>query len=216
MAYRKKIAIIGSGDLGLLIAHHAEHNCSFDVVGFFDDFQKKGTLLAQNGKVILGNTSSDIQDAFAQKTFDELIIGIGYKHMNFREKIFSQFQGKIPFANVIHPSCSVDSSCVLGEGLFLLPGCVLDKGVVLGNNILLNTGVVIAHDSQVSDHSFLAPGVLMAGFIMIGKRCFLGIGTIVIDNITIESDVQTGGGTVVTKNINSPGLYVGTPAKKIK
>ena len=34
----KKLAIIGSGDLGQLIAHHASEDSKMEVVGYFNDF----------------------------------------------------------------------------------------------------------------------------------------------------------------------------------
>ena len=212
---KTRLAIIGSGDLGQLIAYHAENNSNYDVVGYFDDSKKKDELTKDN-KSILGNTKEDILKLFEQKKFDELIIGIGYKHMRFREAIFQKLVDLIPFANVIHSSSYIDKSCKLGRGIFILPGCVLDKGVELHNNVLLNTGVVIAHDSIIGSHTFLAPSVKLAGYINIGRRCFLGINTTIIDNINIVDDVQTGGGCIVIKSIKSKGLYVGVPSKKIR
>jgi sugar O-acyltransferase (sialic acid O-acetyltransferase NeuD family) len=213
MKNKTRIAIIGSGDLGQLIAHHAEYSCNFEIIGFFDDFKSKRNLVV-NKYVLLGNTTSDVFCSFENGEFDKVIIGIGYKHMSIREEKYVNFAGKIPFANVIHPSCVIDKSCKIGEGNFILPSCTLDKGVRIGNNVLLNTGVTIAHDSFIDDHTFLAPGVTLAGFINIGKRCFLGIGTIVINNINITCDVQTGGGALVVRNLIEKGLYLGTPAKQ--
>ena len=37
----KKLGIIGSGDLGQLIAYHAKTIGNYCVAGFFDDFKKK-------------------------------------------------------------------------------------------------------------------------------------------------------------------------------
>ena len=33
-----RLAIIGSSDLGQLIAYHAKQSCNYDVVGYYDDF----------------------------------------------------------------------------------------------------------------------------------------------------------------------------------
>ncbi len=208
-----KLAIIGAGDLGQLIAHHAIY-CGYTVVGFYDDTLPKGSL--KGNYSILGNLA-EIEQDFKSKSFDFLMIGIGYKHMNARQLIFERFESlEIPFATLIHPSCFVDASSSVSPGSFLLPGCVIDRGVSIGKNVLLNTACTVAHDTKVGDHSFLAPRVALAGFIKIGDRCVLGINTTVIDNIDIASGAQTGGGAVVIKNLVEPGLFVGIPAKKIK
>jgi sugar O-acyltransferase (sialic acid O-acetyltransferase NeuD family) len=209
----KKLAIVGSGDLGQLIAHHAKNSCGYQIVGFFDDYLEKNTVVG-NGK-ILGKID-EIIDIFENKLFDTLAIGIGYKYFSLRIELFNKYKSVIPFDNIIHPSVYIDKSVVLGSGIIIFPGCVLDIGVVVNDNVLLNTGCIIAHDSNVGAHSFISPGVCIAGFVKIGCSCFIGINTTIIDNLTIVDNTQTGGGTVVIKNINKPGLYVGNPARLVR
>jgi sugar O-acyltransferase (sialic acid O-acetyltransferase NeuD family) len=208
-----RLAIIGSSDLGQLIAHHAAVNCGFNVMGYYDDFNKNQINI--DGHYILGDVDQ-IDEDFKLGKFNCLIVAVGYKYMSFRESIFERFKGKIPFSTVIHPSTNIDVTAKIGEGCFILPGCVLDRNVVLQDNVLLNTGCVIAHDSKVFKHSFLSPAVKIAGFTEIGKKCIIGINATIIDNVTIAEEVQVGGGAVVTTNICVKGLYVGVPAKRIK
>lgn len=204
-----KLAIIGAGDLGRLMAYHAGSQC--EVVGFFDDTVKEREV---EGHPVLG-TLEDVQQSFEHGHFEMLLLAIGYKHMPARQWVFQRFAGRIPFATFVHSSCYVDPSCRLGEGCFLLPGCTLDRNVELGPNVLLNTGCVIAHDTRIGGHSFLAPGVQVAGFVQVGLRCNLGIGTVVIDNLSLVDEVRTGGGTVVVDSLPEAGLYVGVPARRL-
>jgi len=208
-----KIGIIGSGDLGQLIAYHAVHSCSMQVAGFFDDYKESGQIV--NGIPVIGKLA-DVRRAHEKGIFDVCMLGVGYKHMDERERIFEELHAFLPFGKVIHPSCIIDNSVLIGEGAFLLPGCVLDKGVKLGKNVLLNTACVIAHDTEVADHSFLSPAVKIAGFTKVGRKCVIGISTTIIDNIRVADEVRTGGGTVVIKNIEQAGLYVGNPARFVK
>ena len=204
----KKLAIIGAGDLGQLIAHHAKQ-CGYTVVGFYDDFKEKGTVV--DDVKLLGKLD-EIQYGYQRGYFTCLMIAIGYKHMLFRMELFETLYPKIEFANIIHPSAYVDESCVLGQGIFILPSCSLDRNVQLGNNVLLNIGCTIAQDTNIGNHSFLSPSVSVAGFTKIGNCCTLGIGSTIIDNITIGDFIQTGAGAVVTKNLADAGLYLGVPA----
>jgi sugar O-acyltransferase (sialic acid O-acetyltransferase NeuD family) len=205
-----KLAIIGSSDLGQLIAHHAVNDKHYDLVGFYDDFKNEGDKV--KGIKVLGKISK-IETDYKKGVFDKLLIGIGYKHFDFRKKTFELFQGRIPFGKLVHSSCYVDSSCQLGDGVVLFPGCTLDQNVILNNNVLLNTACVIAHDSKVGPHTFLSPGVVVAGFVSIGECCNIGINSTVIDNIVIGDNIQTGGGCVVINNIDKRGKYVGVPAR---
>lgn len=209
----KKLAIIGSGDLGQQIAYHAATDNHYKVVGYFDDFEPKGSV--KKGLPILGSIN-DVMQSHEQGLFDVLMVGVGYHHFAKRSEVFIQFKGNIPFANLVHSSSYIDLSCTIGEGVFVYPGCVVDMGSVLEDNVLLNAGCIIAHDSHIGFNSMLAPGVNVAGFVRVGKSVHLGIGTVVINGISITDDTRTGGGAVVVNNIEEPGLYVGIPAKKIK
>jgi sugar O-acyltransferase (sialic acid O-acetyltransferase NeuD family) len=206
----KRLAIIGSSDLGQLIAHHASLLPDIEVVGYYDDIKKEGEHIG--GLQVLGKINK-LRSDFSKGVFDALMVGIGYKHMAFRASVYNEFSKEIPFAKVIHPSASIDPSVKIGNGCFILPGCVLDRNVELEDNVLLNTGVVIAHDSHVGSHSFVSPAVKIAGFTKIGSGCVLGIGSVIIDNLTLTDHVITGAGSLVLKSLSIPGVYYGSPVK---
>lgn len=205
----KRLAIIGAGDLGQLIAHHVPDCGDYSVVGFYDDWAKHGARIS--GFPVLGNLRA-VVPAFLAGVYDVLMVGIGYNHMAFRKSVFEQHQNLIPFAKLIHKSSFIDHSASVGEGCFILPGCTLDAHVVLETNVLLNTGVVVAHDTIIGSHTFLAPAVAIAGKTQVGESCFLGIHSTVVDNLTICSGTRLAAGSVVTKSITIPGLYAGVPA----
>lgn len=209
----KRLAIIGAGDLGLQLAHLATMTGQFTLAGFFDDTRDAGDVVA--GAVVRGGVEA-IAGLYAQDQFDCLAIAIGYKHLPARQAIFERFTGKIPFANLIHPSAVIDPTCTLGEGAVIYTGCVLDMEAKIGANTLLNAGCVIGHHSEIASGCFLSPAVCIAGFVTVKPGCVLGIGTIVIDNISIAAGTRTGAGAVVTRNIEQPGLYLGVPARFAK
>jgi sugar O-acyltransferase (sialic acid O-acetyltransferase NeuD family) len=205
----KKLGIIGAGDLGQLIAHHAPACGDFEVVGFFDDFANEGSMI--KGYPVLG-TLNFIESAFKNQLFECLMCGIGYNHMEFRRNIFQKYFGTIPFARLVHSNAYVDHSVYLGEGCFVLPGCTVDAHAHLAENTLLNTGVVFAHDSTLKAHSFCGPGAAIAGKTTIGECCFIGLNSSIIDNLSICDFTTVAAGAVVTKSITQAGLYAGVPA----
>lgn len=208
----KTLAIIGGGDLGQQIAHYALSDNHYEKVVFFDDFESKKTI---NSCEVLGNTN-EIQVAFENKLFDELIVGIGYKHLKIRKELYERFSGIIPFGKVIHSSSWIDSTAIVEKGSVIYPSCVIDAKTIIKENTILNVGCTIAHDTIIGSHSFLSPRVAVAGFVIIQEQCVLGINCTIIDNICIEKNTQIGGGTVVIQSINKSGLYVGNPAKFIR
>lgn len=208
----KTLAIIGSGHLGQQIAHYAMADKHYAKVVFFDDVTTEKTVA---GCTVLG-TSEAIESAFAQNQFDELLIGIGYKHLKVRAQLFEKFNTKIPFGTIVHSTVWVDPTAEIKAGCVIYPGGVIDAQAVISENTILNVSCTIAHDTTIGKHCFLSPRVAVAGFVTTGEQCILGINSTVIDNISIVAHTQIGGGTVVIKNIEQPGLYVGNPHKFVR
>lgn len=209
----KRVAIIGSGDLGRQIAYHIHSDTRDKVVGFFDEFKPIGTIV---NKIPVIGGNSKIEFEYSNNSFDEVIIAVGYKHMEFRKNIYEKLKGKIPFYTFIHSTAYIDKSAQIGFGSIILPKCTIDQLVKIGENVLLNISCTIAHESEIENHSFISPSVAVAGFVKIGQESIIGINATIIDNITIPPKTQVGGGTVVIKNIEKSGLYVGNPAKFIR
>ncbi len=209
---KKKLAIIGSGHLGQQIAHYAISDNHYEKIVFFDDFS---TETAINGFEILGNSDA-IEEEFKNLSFDEIIIGIGYKHLKIRKQLFERFINLIPFGKIIHSTSWVDKTAKIKEGCVIYPCCCIDAHAVINQNTILNISCSVAHDTHVGKHCFLSPRVALAGFITIGEMCIIGINTTVIDNINIVSNTQLGGGSVVIKDIEDSGLYVGNPIRFIR
>lgn len=211
----KKIVIVGAGDLGKQICHYIQDIKNLKVIGFLDDFANKGHQV-MDGIQVIGKVT-EIEELHKAHAFDEVVIGIGYKHLELRKILFNSLKEKgLTFSKIIHPTSYIDRDAIIEEGAVLFPNCHIDKGSRISSNSLLNIGCSVAHDSTVGPNSFLGPRVNFAGFIKAQGMNFFGIGTIVIDNVVIAEGVKTGGGTVVVKNLDSSGLYVGVPAKRIK
>lgn len=202
---KSRLAIIGSSSLGRQLAGHAVSSGNFEVVGFFDDF-------SEASPEILGTVSA-IDATFAECAFDCLTVGVGYKVMGFRHRIFDIYRERIPFAKIIHSSVIVDSTALVRDGAVLLANTVIDQRVTIGGNCFLSIAVTVSHDSLIGESSYLSPRVTVCGNCRIGKRVFLGAGSIIRDGVEICDDVVIGAGAVVLRNITVPGVYIGNPAK---
>ncbi|UTN04613.1 acetyltransferase [Flavobacterium bizetiae] len=208
----KTLAIIGAGDLGQQIAHFALSDQQYKKVVFFDDFSIKKSV---NSIPVIGKTT-DIEKAFVLKQFDELLIGIGYKHLGVKKYLFERLESKIPFGKLVHSTAWVDSTAIIESGSVIYPGCVIDARVIIKKNCILNLSCSIAHDTTIGKHTFLSPRVAVAGFVTIEELCFLGINSTVIDNIKIINNTQIGAGSLVVKSIVKCGLYIGNPLRFIR
>lgn len=203
--------MLGSRDLAQQMALHFSRAPQTQVVGFLDDFRPAGDPTP--GGPVLGPVS-EVTALQRAGGFDEVAIGIGYRHLAHRGEVISSLLGKVRLATYVHPTCWIDPTAEIGEGAFLLPRCVVDSNARVGTGSLLNVGCVVCHDSVVGENCFLGPRVTLAGFVRIEAGCFLGVGTTVIENIRLGPGVQTGGGAVVVRSEETPGLYLGVPARR--
>jgi sugar O-acyltransferase (sialic acid O-acetyltransferase NeuD family) len=210
---KRKLAIIGGGELGRQILNLSLSTNLFNVIGFFDDTLDVGSVPVPGHEVIGG--TNDVLSNFASDNFDCLFIAIGYAHMKERKSFYEKYAEKIPLATIIHNSCVIDPSARIGKGVVLYPGCIIDKNVVIADNVLLNLGAVIAHDTYIGPHCFVAPRVAISGFVKVNESCFLGTGAIIVDNISVSQNAIIGAGTLVNKNIGEEGVFVGNPARKL-
>lgn len=208
----KRLAILGSGDLGRQVAHYAIADNHYDEVVFLDDFTTESKI---GGIKVIGK-SSDAIKLYQDGLFDELIIAIGYHHLQKKREIFESLSGRIPFGKIVHSTTFVDPTAEIGEGCVIYPNCSIDIRSKIGVNTILNNGCTIAHDSRIGAHSFLSPRVAIAGFVSTGVLCNIGINATIIDNIKIGDGIRLGGGTVVTKDLHAAGLYVGNPHRFIR
>ncbi len=209
---KKKLGIIGAGHLGQQIAHFAITDEHYDGVVFFDDFTSEKRI---KGHRILGTTNI-IENSYSKGDFNELVIGIGYKHLNKREELYNLYSNKIPFGKIVHSSCWVDPTAKILPGTIIYPKGCIDAHTVIDENTIINVSSSIAHDSYIGKHCFLSPNVAIAGFVKVGNKSIVGINSTIIDNIELLEEIQLGGGTVVIKSLTKKGLYVGNPARFVR
>lgn len=103
-----------------------------------------------------------------------------------------------------------------GKGCFVGNFCHIGPDVRIGANTIINNAAIVEHEVTVGDHCHIGPGAVISGRCRISDLVFVGVGAIVKDYIQICSNVMIGAGATVVCNITEPGVYVGTPARRIK
>lgn len=84
--------------------------------------------------------------------------------------------------------------------------------ITIGDDVTLAPNVhILAHDASLKNHL----GVVRISGVKIGNRVFIGAGTIIMPGVEIADRVIVGAGSVVTRKLDTPGVYVGNPARLI-
>lgn len=106
---------------------------------------------------------------------------------------------------------------VFSEGCFLNRGVFIDYGkVFLGKNVYIGQKsmiITVTHEiggpNQRAGEGIVQP-------VYIGDGTWIGAGAIVLPGVKIGKGCIIGAGSVVTKNCEDHGLYVGSPAKRVR
>lgn len=198
-----EIIIIGAGGHGRVIADIVK-SAGDTVLGFLDDGVAGSNICGR----ILGAVSDCIK--FKDKLF---IIAIGNNEV--RKNISLKYPD-LNYYTAVHPAAAVSDSARIGSGTCVMPGAVIAAGAKVGAHCIVNTNAVIEHDCVLEDYVHVSPSATLCGTVRVGEGTHIGACAVAVNNIRIAPHSVIGAGAAVIRNADSPGTYVGVPARKIK
>ena len=200
----KKLAIFGTGGAGRGVAEWARE-CGY----------KSITLTVEDNFYTKSSTNGFTTIPFSQMAVEEFTWLVAVADSLLRETIVKKIDNQAEFATLIHPTASVQSSSLLGEGVLVGPGVVISNHVKIGRHVFVNSQSYIGHDGVISDYVTISPCAAILGNCKIESHVFLGANSSIKEGTTISSGAVIGMGTVVIKNLCG-GVYVGNPARRVK
>lgn len=122
--------------------------------------------------------------------------------------------------------------CSIGDICFIGPFVEIQKGVSIGNNCKIQSHSFICEMVSIGNDCFISHGVMFINDLfssgspaggdikkwkktIIGNHVSIGTNSTILP-VSIVDNVVIGAGSVVTKDIDTPGVYVGNPARKIR
>lgn len=108
----------------------------------------------------------------------------------------------------------------IGAGSYICANNTVVRGAggektVLGENVMLAPNNAIGHGAQIGKGTHFANGILIGGTAFIDNGCFLGSGSVIQPGVQLSAGSVLGANATLTKSTLSPGVYAGTPAKRI-
>ncbi|TPN40293.1 acetyltransferase [Mesorhizobium sp. B1-1-9] len=121
----------------------------------------------------------------------------------------------LPLATLVAPTASVGTQCDIGHGSLIAHQAHLGPLTKVGRGAIINSGAIVDHESIIGDFSHISVNATVAGRCRIGAEVTVGAGATVIDGISICDNVIVGAGATVVRDIEAPGVYIGTPARRV-
>ena len=148
---------------------------------------------------------------------DEYEVVVAIADSYHRERIVNNLPKDTKFFTYIHPSAQIHGPDVfIGEGSIICAGTILTTNIKIGKHAHLNLITTIGHDNVIGDYFTTAPGTQISGNCTIGNKVYFGTRSCNRQKTKICDNVIIGMNAGVINDITEPGVYVGTPAKKIK
>jgi sugar O-acyltransferase (sialic acid O-acetyltransferase NeuD family) len=117
---------------------------------------------------------------------------------------------------IVSPDAVVNEGVSGGEGAVVMDGAVINSGATIGRGAIMNTNSTIEHDVVLADWVHVAPGATISGGVTVGRFSMIGAGATVIEGIKIAAGCMVGAGATVVRDLTEPGVYLGSPARRIK
>ncbi|TVR29482.1 MAG: acetyltransferase [Spirochaetaceae bacterium] len=208
-----RLIILGAGGHARACGEIAERSGRFAAIAYADNALPKGTPLA-GGAVEYSDAELGAVDTGLYQAF----VGVGQiTSAEVRVRLFELLKQLGFHCALLQGSGAyVASSAAVGEGTLVGHMAVVNSGARIGMNCIINTHAVVEHDARIGDHVHLSSGAIINGESIVGTRCMIGSHATVNQGLRICDDVIVGAGATVVKNIEQPGVYVGTPARKLR
>jgi len=211
----KKILIIGSGgfakEVAFLIEDINKSKQEWDFLGYIDQSAEIGS---QNGKYKVYE-----HDDWLMKIDFEIHVVFGIGNPQTVKKVHEKLSmnTNIKFPNLVHPNVIGDWERIkTGQGNIICAGNIFTTDIEFGSFNIFNLDCTIGHDTMIGNFNVFNPSVNLSGGLNIADECLIGTGAQILQYKKIVSQAIVGAGAVVTKDLLEPGIYVGSPAKKLE
>lgn len=200
------LVIVGAGGFGRETAWMVEQMPSWNLLGFYDDGVKLGTIV--QGKKVVGSVSS------LNEIRESLAVVIAVADPATRQRLAASLTNKkLSFPTLIHPAANVGhSSNRIGMGCIITAGVIMTTGSTVKDFVIINLATTIGHDVIIAEFTSVMPQCSISGNVKIGKKCLIGSGARILQGITIGEYSVVGAGAVVTKSFGDNAKLMGIPA----
>ena len=209
----KKIVIVGSGgfakEVAFLIEEINNKSNNWNFLGYIDE-----NIGTYNGKYKIFES-----DKWLEKVNEEINVVFGIGNPGLVRSLSTKFaqNDKLKFPTLIHPNVIGDWERIsMGNGNIICAGNIFTTDIKIGTFNIINLDCTIGHDTIIGDYNVINPSVNLSGGVILSNEILIGTGAQILQYKKITDNTIIGAGAVVTKNIIESGVYVGSPATKIK
>lgn len=204
----RKLAVIGAGGHGKVVAELAAALGTYGEIVFLDDRAQSSI----NGFPVIGTTLL-LENSLSPEQYD---VAVAVGNNRIRRQI-AEKAAALGFALpvLIHPGAYVSPSATVGQGSVVMAKAVVQAGSVLKDGVIVNTAATVDHDCLLDAFVHISPGAHLSGNTHIGEESWIGTGACSRQQIRIGSRATIGAGAVVVRDVSDGMTVAGNPAKPL-
>jgi sugar O-acyltransferase (sialic acid O-acetyltransferase NeuD family) len=203
----RRLAILGGGGHGKVVADCAVAQGRWDDIAFYDD---RWPSLTTCGPWIVRGASDELLRADRVGTDAFVAIGDGEIRLSWIGRLRA---AGFTLATIVHPRAIVSAEATIGAGGLVVAGAVVNIGARLEEGVIVNTGATVDHDCAIGLGAHICPGAHLAGSVSVGRAAWVGVGASVREGVTIGAGAVIGAGAAVIGLIADHAIAVGVPAR---
>lgn len=116
----------------------------------------------------------------------------------------------------VHSTSYVADKKSIGRGTCVGPFSTVMQSASVGDHTIIETYCLISHYTRIGDNCIIHAGTKIAGKTEIGNNVMLNFNSTVINKLKVKDYTVLGASSTLTKSVETPGIYVGTPARLLK
>lgn len=208
-----KLILIGGGGHCRSCIEAANSSGEFEIVAILDRPEKVGEKVMG---VQVAGTDEDLARFVAEGV--SFLVTIGQTNSAaVRIAAYERILAAGGKAETVRAKTAILSDFAeIGDGTALLHRTLVNAGATVGANCIINTGALIEHDAIVEDHVHVSTGAIVNGGCRVGRGSLIGSNSVLLHGVSVCAAAMVGAGAVVTRDITEPGVYVGTPARRVR
>ncbi len=202
-----RVAILGAGGLGKVIAEAIRSRGEHEAAGFLDDRARSRFCEVP----ILGKLAA--LRGLKRRGISGVTLALGDGFLSLRLKLIAAIRAAgLEPVTAIHATAWVSPTARVGSGSYVGPLSVIHTDTHVGAFCVIWSGCVIEHDNRIGENAFLAPGVTTAGYTEIGRNAFLGAGATIL-RCRVGHLATVGAASLVRNDVPARSVIMGIPAR---
>jgi acetyltransferase EpsM len=212
----RRLVVLGGGEHARVVIDAARSaRCPWEVIGVVDPGSSERTR-ALLGVDHLGDdeTFAAVLEAMEPSERPHLVLGLGaVGDPAARRALAARYDGRAPWATLVHGTAWVAPSAVLAPGAAVLASAVVNAGAGVGAHAVVNSGAILEHDAVLGEFAQLAPGAIVGGGAVVEDGAYVGLGALVRDHVTVGRGSIVGMGAAAVADVPANVVVIGIPAR---